>query len=180
VDGGIFNLTEPATLLIPTDEAWAAALVSFGFNKTTLQEIDDFKLGVGALAVILYNEFPNVTLMRANFTNGQSLPTSYEGENITVHINPANGNITFTGYRNATFPASFNNTANLLFPDIPVKGSNGNVMHVVDRVLVPSPEGFNRTVQTLVQLAEEGGEEEGGPAEGPETHAGATGTDTTA
>jgi hypothetical protein len=181
VDDGLFNLRQPATLLAPTDEAWAAALVSFGFNKTTLQDIDDFKLGDGALdklPVILYHMFPNVTLTRASFTNGQSLSTNYEDkhpqpglplrDNIIVHTNRAiPGNITFHGLVNGTFPAGFNNTANLLFPDIPVLGSNGTVvMHVIDRVLAPSPEDFNRTVQALVALAgpaspgEEEGEEE--------------------
>ena len=172
----LFNLRQPATLLVPTDEAWASALVSFGFNKTTLQEIDDFKLGAGALEqlpAILYHEFPNVTLTMASFTNGQSLSTDYEDKHpqpglpfrdtITVHTNRAiPGNIAFHGLVNGTFPASFNNTANLLFPDIPVLGSNGTVvMHVIDRVLDPSPEDFNRTVNALVALAGGGEEEEG-------------------
>jgi uncharacterized surface protein with fasciclin (FAS1) repeats len=61
-----------------------------------------------------------------------------QGLNLTVNVNPTTHNITFIGFVDVPdTAANTTNRAAVLFPDIPVNGLNGVVLHVVDKVLLP-------------------------------------------
>jgi hypothetical protein len=91
-----------------------------------------------------------------NLTDGLSLPTNFnEAGNLTVHIDPTTKNISFSGFVNSTDAAAANstnstNTAAVLFPDIRVKGLDGVVLHVVDKVLQPPRELYETVLTGLV------------------------------
>jgi uncharacterized surface protein with fasciclin (FAS1) repeats len=90
--------------------------------------------------IIVYHEIPDVVVKSDNITTEMSLPTSLDGANITVRVNPAQPKpvVTFVGAANTTAPAgsSGNSTgATVLVADIPVKGNT--IMHIISAVLVP-------------------------------------------
>ena len=99
-----------------------------------------------ALALLLYHKMPDVTLTSTNITERMSFPTSLKGAgNIDVRVDQTTGNISFHGVIPKTDPAGSSNASNyaiVLYPDIPVVGSNGVVMHIVDTVLEPPLAAF--------------------------------------
>jgi uncharacterized surface protein with fasciclin (FAS1) repeats len=107
-------------------------------------------------AFVAYHTFPNRTLTTANLTDGPSLPTNFnEAGNLTVHVDPTTKNISFSGFVNSTDAAAANttsstNSAAVLFPDIRVKGLDGVVLHVVDKVLEPPRELLEMVLIGLV------------------------------
>jgi hypothetical protein len=127
------------------DKALADVLGSQdNLNVTEVQQLtdDNEQLLLGAaLALLIYHEMPHITLTSANLTDGMSLPTSLKGAgNIDVRVDPTAGDISFHGFVSKTDPAAGGNTSNyaiVLYSDIPVVGSNGVVMHIVDSVLEP-------------------------------------------
>lgn len=163
----------PITFLIPTDQAWLAALQSLnltGFegyerstvNSTTMQNLTDVEavlLRGAGLAAVMYNQIQGVALTTANATDGQSFPTVLDEEaNITVHVDPITRNISFTGGQNSTHDATAANSsavdgvanrANVLFADIPVNGTVAVVMHVTDKVLQPPQDVLLDTAEGL-------------------------------
>jgi hypothetical protein len=113
----------PATILVPTDEAWAAFLSPDASNEPKLPQLTPKQLDtmqLTFLTLLAYNAVPNITLTATNLIDGLSLPTvlDYQG-NITVHVDPSTHNTTFLGFVNEPdTAANTTNRATVLFPDI--------------------------------------------------------------
>jgi uncharacterized surface protein with fasciclin (FAS1) repeats len=159
VQGGLVNISEAGTILVPTDEAVYDLLALAGITSIddSFQKLE--QLTASLLAIFVYHVIPNVTLTSANLTNGMSLPSALrDGGNITVQVNGTSGNISFTGFENATAPtadsSNSTNSALVLRPDIPILGTGG-VMHVINKVLQPPMGALNKLAVEFTPLVKE-------------------------
>jgi hypothetical protein len=121
----LLGVTEPATILVPTDMAWMAWVNAAPDDSTATQT----QLAYINIAIVSYHEIPKVTVLSADMRDGMSLgPTNLpDSGSITVHIAPNTHVIRFTGFDRQGSTARY---ATLLYPDIKVLGGNGVVMHV--------------------------------------------------
>lgn len=158
VQGGLVNISEAGTILVPTDEAVNDLLALAGITSIDdgFQKLEQL---TASLAIFVYHVIPNVTLTSANLTNGMSLPSALrDGGNITVQVNRTSGNISFTGFENATAPTAVSgnstDSALVLIPDIPILGTGG-VMHVINKVLQPPLGALNKSAVQFTPLVKE-------------------------
>lgn len=163
VEGGLVNISEAGTILVPTDEAVYHLLALAGITSIddSFQKLE--QLTASLLAIFVYHVIPNVTLTSANLTNGMSLPSALrDGGNFTVQVNCTSGNISFTGFKNATAPTAdsgnstndVTNSALVLRPDIPILGTGG-VMHIINKVLQPPLGAFIKSAVEFTPLVKE-------------------------
>jgi hypothetical protein len=132
----LLDVTEPATILVPTDMAWMEWMNAAPDEPTATQRQ---QLAYINIAIVSYHEIPKVTVRSADMRDGMSLgPTNLpDSGSITIHIAPNTHVIRFTGFDRQGSAARY---ATLLYPDIKLLGGNGVVMHVVDTLLLPPTE----------------------------------------
>lgn len=111
----LLDVTEPATILVPTDMAWMAWVNAVPDDSITTQT----QLAYTNIAIVSYHEIPKVTVLAADMRDGMSLgPTNLsDSGSITVHIAPNTHVIGFTGFDRQGSTARY---ATLLYPDIKV------------------------------------------------------------
>jgi hypothetical protein len=173
------NISGPATVLLPTNEAWMDFMTARGLNQTTIEklfaspavQVGQAALGLGITPLVSYHLL-NFTGDASNFTSGRTLPTELqsgipEAVNITVASTPIN--ITFIGaanvnVTNGTAINASNATILANHTDVSFLGRPDILMDVVDKVLVPPEAVFNQTLQALAKADLETAAEQSGAA----------------
>jgi uncharacterized surface protein with fasciclin (FAS1) repeats len=127
----MFDISKPATILVPTNKAWEEIV------PPQARQDQQAALLSAALAVLRYHEIPQITLKSAEMKDNMTLgPTNLPAAgNITIHFVAGTSATTHEIRFTSSVAGSY---ATIVHPDIPVVGSNGIVMHVIDTVLLPA------------------------------------------
>ena len=146
IEAGLENITDAYTVLVPTNDAIAAALpqVNLTLDQVLNENATDteaLNIGLILAALLSYHILPEGAFTAKQLAGYTSLaPALSYPERV-----PAAGNVTITAPEaasgNVTFSGASNSTATVIVPDIKASPAQGKgqtfIAHIVDGVLLP-------------------------------------------